>query len=186
MFGIPRARLLTYGLLGGVALGVVCWWPAPRDPYDATLTKAWHQQTVAHRAALARARQAAVTTRVVYVTKRRAALDAVEALPPAQLAGDTLTIPAGTFTVPHPVALYVAQLQHAVATIPPVVSAADTALLAADAVDSAAKVVDHDQTTENNALTAEVKRSRVGRLWDRVKVPGAFVLGAWIGAKVTR
>jgi hypothetical protein len=127
-----------------------------------------------------------VTTRIVYVAKRRSALDAVEALPPAQLAGDTLTIPAGTFTVPHPVALYVAQLQATVATIKPLVTSSDTALLATDAVDAAATVVDHDQTTETTALAAEVKRSRVGRLWSRVRVPLVFAAGLYVGAKAAR
>lgn len=123
-----------------------------------------------------------MTTRVVYVTKRRSALDAVAALPPAQLAGDTLHIPAGTFTVPHPVALYVAQLQATVATIKPLVTSSDTALLATDAVDAEAKQVDADQATEVKAL----RGSRFGNVWNRVKVPLAFVAGAYIGAKATR
>lgn len=44
-------------------------------------------------------------------------------------------------------------------------------------------------TTERDALTAEVKAlhpSRVGRLWGQVKVPAAFLAGAWIGSRVVR
>ena len=185
MFGIPRVRLVIYGCLAlGVGLSLLLW-PSHPDPYDATLVKAFHEQTVAHRAALAAARQAAVTTRTVYVAKRRTALDAVGALPPAQIVGDTLHIPAGDFVVAHPVALYVAQLQATVATIKPVVQSSDAALLATDAVDSTAKVVDADQTTEVKALKAS-QPGRLRRAWDRVKVPLAFVAGAYVGSRVVR
>lgn len=159
--------LLVTGCVGLYAVGVVRWSPDGPDPYASAIIRAHTRKMAADAQALREAR-AAVVHDSVTVTRTVARYHTVR---------DTTRL---TDTV------WVKQM----------LAAGDSVVRSCTELQSScalfrvrADSVIADLQTENDALTAEVKAlhpSRVGRLWNQVKVPAAFLAGAWLGSRVVR
>ena len=169
MFGIPRARLLLYAGCLAVGLSVLLWPSHSGAPtaYDAQLRTIWHRKMAADAQALREARAAVVhdsihVARDVY--RYRTIRDTTRLT-------DTVWVKAALASADS-VAKSCTELQSSCALY-----------------HVRAESVIAGLQTENDALAAEVKAShgsRLGNAWSRVKLPLAFVAGAYIGAKVTR
>lgn len=189
---IPEGKWRTYALILIGAVVVLQLLRPSRQPdtsaYDAIVQA--HTRNVKR---LERAEDSlkavASTARIVYVTTSTKARALVAALPPAKIVGDTLTLPDGTFVVPHPVAQFVAQQDSAIVSLQRALVAADTALVATVAVIPVAD----SATSETKIIAAaehdKAEASRPGffaRAWEAVKLPviavGSGVLGYTIHA----
>lgn len=169
----PSLRTVVYGCLAlGIGLSLLLW-PShsDTDPYAQAIIAAHTRKMAADaqdlreaRTALARADTSATRTIVRYRAVRGIAGDTVRLT-------DTVWIKA-----------LIASSDSVVKSCTDLQESCARFRVRADSVIAGLHV-------ENAALAAQVKAlhpSRVGTLWNRVKVPLAFVAGAWIGAKVTR
>lgn len=131
----------------------------------------------------------ALTKKVVYVVARRKATDAVEALPPATIAGTEITLPQGTFPIALPVKEYIVALQQVVAVQDTALTTADSALAASEqaraASDSAAAARHAEDVAKLDAAESG-QPGRLARAWNAVKAPVAFIGGAVVGVVVGR
>lgn len=129
------------------------------------------------------------SARIVYVTKRREAVDAIAALPPATITADSITLPQGTFPIAFPVAAYIGQLQLAVAKSAAMIPAADTAITTTVAVQEKSDSLSSASSAVAEIAVAQVEQHRPGflsRTWNAVKVPLAATGGFLLGVVVAR
>ena len=171
MFAFLRRHARLVGLLvtGCVALGVVRGWPGPSDvdPYASAIIRAHSRKMAADAQALREARTAVVHDSVT-VTRAVATYHVIR---------DTTRL---TDTV------WVKQ----------VLASSDSVVRACTELQSScarfrvrADSVIAGLTLEHDALAAEVKAlhgSRLGNAINHLKVPVAFLAGAWVGSRVVR
>ena len=168
-FGIPRARLLAYAGCLAVGLSVLLWPSHSGAPtaYDAQLRTIWHRKMAADAQALREARAAVAhdslhVAAVVY--RYRTIRDTLDV-------HDTVQV-----------TRFVARADSVVRACTELQSSCALFRQRADSVIAGLQ-------TENDALAAEVKAShgsRLGNAINHLKVPVAFLAGAWIGSRVVR
>lgn len=157
----------------------------PCGSFCTSVIRAHTHARVAAAAARDSLRQEAQKAKVVYVVKRHDALAAVEALPPATIVGDSITLPAGTFVVAPPVAAYIVELREAVAKQSAALVAGDTLISKTEQVAAASDTVtvkSQQETADQIALREASRPGFFARAWNAVKVPVAFVGGVAVGA----
>lgn len=175
-------------LVAWVGVGLLAAIRPAEDPCGSFCTSVIRAHTHARLAAEATRdslRQEAQTAKVVYVVTHDAALAAVRALPPATIVGDSITLPAGTFVVAHPVAVYIADLRDAVTKQSAALVAGDTLVSKTEQVAAASDSVtvkSQQETADQIALRAAGRPGFFARAWNAVKVPVTFVGGVAVGA----
>lgn len=188
---LPKVQWERYALILVGAVVLLQFFRSGKQPDKreaSAFVAAAHVQYARLHVAFDSVKKEGATARIVYVTKRRSALDAVAHLPPAQLHGDSLTLPDGTFVVPHPVAEYVAGLREVVRRDSLTILAADSALAATvrEVVASERVTAAADTVAEAEKARADIRPGFLSRAWDAVRVPviavGSGLLGYTIHA----
>lgn len=132
---------------------------------------------------------AARVARVVYVAKRRDEKEAVAALPPATIVGDSLTLPTGVYVVQHPVAVYIGHLQAALGKADSALFAADTALLKTVAAQEKSDSLSSASSAVADLAVAEVEKRRPGffaRTWNAIRMPVFIGVGFAAGVLASK
>ena len=161
-------RLVAYGL-AALCVGLLLWPSHSRDtdPYAAAIIKAHTRKMAADEKALGESRarvvhdSVTVTRAVQHYTTLRDTTRLTDTVWVKQVLASSDSVVRSCTALLSSCALYHVRAESVIAGL----------------------------QTENDALAAEVKAihgSRIVKAWDRVKLPLAFVAGAYIGAKVTR
>lgn len=179
-----RTRLLLYGVcamaLAALLALVTRRQPEQDDGYTTALIQAHTRNAMALRHERDSLRVVKARLDTVYVVQRRAAKDAVAALPVVGLSGDTLTLGLASYVIPAPVAAYVGQLQRVVAVQESALTAADSALLAHAHVLAVTDSVAVEQRAADSTRIAQLESRQPGalsRAWNVAKLPVGVALG---------
>lgn len=156
--------------------------------YDARLAAA---RQLEHLRANERREAALIASRarIVYVTKRRDATDAVAALPVATITETTVTIRDTAYSVAPQVATLVAEQQVVIGMQQTALQAADSALVKTVAAQEKADSLASASSAIATLATAQVEQHRpgfFGRVWGVVRVPLAFAGGVAVGVLAAR
>lgn len=172
-----------------IASAWMAYWPreaaGPSADYWHTVTQAqthFRIQAVAERDS---ARATARRAKVVYVSERRHAADAVALVPHFTTSGDTITLAEGPMVVPHPVAVLVTRQRTAIDSLTVALASADTALAADSIAQAKSDRAADAQHAEDVARLKECEATQPGRaarFWNAVKAPVMFVGGVAVGA----